>query len=149
MRVLAISFVLQKKTGNILWKHDFYAASGGDLNQIPFILEEGKIFVKSSTPYMYVLDPESGDLLYQIDGCGDSGIQLIYHDSIIYHDDGATAQLTAIHANRGVTLWKKKSPNIECFYDAGFYGTGLALHKELNVIFTEDSYFKFALKIPE
>lgn len=76
-----------------------------------FIIAEGKVIGNCEDRYMYALNPETGQLIWQTRTSGTSS-RLFYMNGVVYFKGGGDGLFHAVDAATGRHIWKLRSPDL-------------------------------------
>lgn len=137
-------------TGQRLWKKEF---PNDNVMVTGLLFAEGKLFMKPTNGgYLYALNPANGSEYYKTSNTGLSTKTLHYYKGNIYYCSQGEGKLYAVKASTGQVMWKEYSPN---YYkgrksvDRAFMTDELIIDPERNVLYTNDSFYFMAIKLPE
>ncbi|MBK9454093.1 MAG: PQQ-binding-like beta-propeller repeat protein [Bacteroidetes bacterium] len=140
-------YCLHAETGEIIWSW-LPDAAAGDVMMSNLIVEENKLLVKTSGDYFYALSPETGNVLWLNNNCGNSPFSLTYFDGVAYYISGNDSKLHAININDGTELWSMTSPN--SYINAGsnaYFVNSVAIDALTRRLYVADKYFLMCFQL--
>jgi outer membrane protein assembly factor BamB len=121
-----------------------------DLMWTNMLIIEGKLFIKPShEKFLYVFDPNTGEIIQKYPTPGPGSVQMEYYNGILYYSTDSDGKLYALKLATGEWIWNHPTPNR---YRYGPWRGNAQFDKvkvspEHNCLFVGDRYFMMAIKL--
>ena len=143
-------FCYRISTGELIWSRNFSAENEMiGFSQTPMLLDEDKLFVNASDVQLYAFDKYTGETVWSHTNIkSENSRNMLVHNGYLYFISGGRGLLFALDKNTGRIEWEERSPNDDTYNGLGFR-SGIAVNRELNLLYTTDGGAFMAIRCLE
>ncbi len=134
-------YCIDAVSGEIVWHREMPAGESSMFSA--WIVEDGKMIVKTDGDAMYALDAETGNTVWKID-TGQSCSDLTYYSGVVYYGCRINGEIHAIDIETGTDYWGYKPPSNEFQYAMFLVNPGV--DKDKGLIYICDRYYLYCLE---
>jgi outer membrane protein assembly factor BamB len=140
-------YCLDAQSGELLWTW----TSPNSINDLLYtntIVEDGKVFLKTTGPELFALDAVNGNEIWHTSGFGEIPSELVAFDGMLYFSTETDGKLNAVNMDTGEIEWTMTSPN-HAHYPSNwaYFSRPVAIDPLMHRLYLTDYFYLLCIQL--